>query len=45
MMAPTRSQIHPGQRVQMVEKQNQRSGATTTGVVKRILTNSETLTE
>jgi uncharacterized repeat protein (TIGR03833 family) len=39
---PVRSQIHPGARVRIVEKQNQRSGALSEGVVARILTNSPT---
>jgi len=42
MPVPKRSEIKPGLRVQIVEKQNQRSGATTTGVVARILTSSPT---
>lgn len=42
MAVPTRSEIRPGMRVEIVEKQTQRSGVTTTGVVKRLLTNSET---
>ena len=42
MPLPVRSQIHPGLRVQIVEKQNQRSGALTEGVVSRILTSSPT---
>ncbi len=37
---PVRSEIRPGLRVQIVEKQNQRSGALTEGVVARILTKS-----
>jgi uncharacterized repeat protein (TIGR03833 family) len=37
---PTRSQIHPGMRVKIIEKQNQRSGLLTEGVVRRILTKS-----
>lgn len=41
-MTPTRSQIRPGLRVQIVEKHNQRSGALTEGIVKRLLTSSET---
>lgn len=41
-MTPTRSQIRPGLRVQIVEKHNQRTGALTEGVVKRLLTSSET---
>jgi uncharacterized repeat protein (TIGR03833 family) len=40
MSVPTRSQIRPGMRVQIVEKQNQRSGQLTEGVVARLLTNS-----
>jgi uncharacterized repeat protein (TIGR03833 family) len=40
MNVPTRSQIRPGMRVEIVEKHNQRSGARTTGTVARILTNS-----
>ena len=42
MSVPTRSQIKPGLQVQIVEKQNQRSGTLTTGIVARILTNSAT---
>jgi uncharacterized repeat protein (TIGR03833 family) len=42
MPVPKRSEIHPGVRVQIVEKQNQRSGTLTEGVVARILTNSPT---
>lgn len=42
MSVPTRSQIHPGMRVQIVEKQNQASGKLTEGVVARLLTNSAT---
>lgn len=37
---PARSEIRPGLRVQIVEKQNQRSGAVTEGIVARILTSS-----
>jgi uncharacterized repeat protein (TIGR03833 family) len=37
---PKRSQIQPGMHVRVVEKQNQRSGLLTEGVVQRILTNS-----
>jgi uncharacterized repeat protein (TIGR03833 family) len=37
---PTRAEIHPGQRVQIIEKQNQRTGVLTTGVVARLLTKS-----
>ncbi len=40
MVLPKRSQIRPGLRVQIVEKQNQRTGALTEGVVLRILTKS-----
>jgi uncharacterized repeat protein (TIGR03833 family) len=40
MPLPKRSQIRPGLRVQIVEKQNQRTGALTEGVVLRILTKS-----
>ena len=39
---PPRSAIRPGMRVQIVEKQNQGTGALTTGIVKRILTSSPT---
>jgi uncharacterized repeat protein (TIGR03833 family) len=37
-----RSEIRSGLKVQIVEKQNQRSGAVTVGVVARILTSSAT---
>jgi uncharacterized repeat protein (TIGR03833 family) len=37
-----RSSIRPGARVQIVQKQRQRSGETTEGVVRDILTNSPT---
>jgi uncharacterized repeat protein (TIGR03833 family) len=40
MTFPKRSELRPGLRVQIVEKQNQRSGVLTTGVVARILTKS-----
>ena len=40
MSIPKRSEIHPGMRVQIVEKQNQRTGQLTEGVVRRILTSS-----
>lgn len=40
MDGTTRSTIRPGLRVLVVEKQNQRSGITTEGVVRDILTNS-----
>jgi uncharacterized repeat protein (TIGR03833 family) len=42
MTVPARSEIHAGLRVQIVEKQNQRTGALTEGVVARILTSSPT---
>lgn len=42
MPLPKRTEIKPGVRVQIVEKQNQRSGALTEGVVSRILTSSST---
>lgn len=42
MSIPLRSDIRPGLNVQIVEKQNQRSGAVTEGVVARILTSSPT---
>lgn len=42
MPVPTRDQIQPGQRVRIVEKQNQRTGVQTEGVVSRILTKSGT---
>ena len=38
----TRSQIQTGMKVRVVEKQNQRTGKLTEGVVQRILTNSPT---
>ena len=41
-MPPRRSEIHPGLQVQIIEKQNQRTGALTTGVVARLLTKSAT---
>ncbi len=40
MPLPKRSDIHPGLTVQIVEKQNQRTGALTTGVVARLPTKS-----
>ncbi len=40
MNGQTRSQIQPGMKVRVVEKQNQRTGKLTEGVVQRILTNS-----
>ena len=42
MTPPTRSQITPGMRVQIIEKQNQASGQLTEGIVQRILTSSPT---
>ncbi len=42
MSVPKRSEIHPGMRVQIVEKQNQPTGKLTEGIVQRILTNSPT---
>ncbi len=42
MTPPQRSQIRPGLRVQIVEKQNQRTGALSAGIVARILTRSPT---
>lgn len=41
-MVPKRSDIHPGMRVQIIEKQNQGSGLLTEGVVQRLLTKSLT---
>lgn len=40
MPVPNRSEIRPGMRVSIVEKQNQRTGQQTEGVVARILTES-----
>jgi uncharacterized repeat protein (TIGR03833 family) len=40
MMGQTRSEIRPGIRVRIVEKQNQRTGTLTEGIVQRILTKS-----
>ena len=42
MSPPQRSEIHPGVRVQIVEKQNQRTGTLSAGIVARILTKSPT---
>ena len=42
MDGQTRSQIQPGMRVRVVEKQNQRTGQLTEGIVQRILTKSST---
>jgi uncharacterized repeat protein (TIGR03833 family) len=38
----TRADIKPGTRVQVVQKQDQRSGKLTEGTVREILTNSAT---
>ena len=40
MPTPNRNEIKPGLRVQIIEKQNQRTGALTEGIVARILTSS-----
>jgi uncharacterized repeat protein (TIGR03833 family) len=40
MAVPNRSEIQPGVRVSIVEKQNQPTGTRTEGVVARILTKS-----
>jgi len=40
MAAPNRSEIRPGIRVSVIEKQNQGTGLQTEGVVARILTKS-----
>ncbi len=37
-----RSDVRPGARVRIVQKQDQRSGALTEGIVRDILTNSPT---
>lgn len=42
MSIPKRSEITPGLRVQVIEKQNQATGKLTEGIVMRILTNSPT---
>jgi uncharacterized repeat protein (TIGR03833 family) len=42
MSVPIRSEICAGLRVRIVEKQNQRTGALTEGIVARILTKSPT---
>jgi uncharacterized repeat protein (TIGR03833 family) len=42
MSTPNRSEIQPGMRVKVIEKQNQRSGMLSDGVVARILTKSQT---
>jgi len=40
MNGQTRSQIQPGMKVRVVEKQHQRNGKLTEGIVQRILTKS-----
>ena len=40
MNQPKRNEIQPGMRVKIVEKQNQRTGLLTEGIVARILTKS-----
>ena len=40
MDGQSRSQIKPGMKVRVVEKENQRTGRLTEGIVQRILTNS-----
>ena len=40
MAVPNRSEIQPGLRVKIVEKQNQPTGTLTEGIVSRLLTNS-----
>lgn len=40
MPVPKRNEIHPGLRVQIIEKHNQRSGILSEGIVARILTKS-----
>jgi uncharacterized repeat protein (TIGR03833 family) len=42
MAVPKRSDIQPGMRVLIVEKQNQGSGKLTEGIVARLLTKSPT---
>ena len=42
MPVQNRSAITPGKRVAVVEKQNQRTGALTEGIVARLLTKSPT---
>jgi uncharacterized repeat protein (TIGR03833 family) len=37
---PRRAEISPGRRVRIIEKQNQRTGVLSTGVVARVLTRS-----
>jgi uncharacterized repeat protein (TIGR03833 family) len=40
MPVPQRKEIHPGMVVKVIEKNNQRSGVLTEGVVARVLTRS-----
>jgi uncharacterized repeat protein (TIGR03833 family) len=40
MNGQTRSHIRPGMKVRVVEKQNQRTGKLTDGIVQKILTKS-----
>jgi uncharacterized repeat protein (TIGR03833 family) len=40
MAPPKRNEIQPGMRVQIIEKQNQRTGQLTEGIVARLLTSS-----
>ena len=42
MTVPIRKEIQPGMRVMIVEKQNQRSGQLTEGIVMNLLTSSPT---
>lgn len=42
MSLPKRSEIHLGSEVQIIEKQNQPTGALSAGIVVRILTKSPT---
>ena len=42
MAVPKRSDIRPGLPVQIVEKQNQRTGLLSAGIVARVLTKSST---
>lgn len=42
MAIPQRTEIRPGSRVQIIEKQNQRTGVPSVGIVARILTKSPT---
>ena len=42
MDGKTRAHIRPGARVRVVQKQDQRSGKVTEGIVQSILTNSPT---